>query len=297
MLINCDYSYFVYYLKNKELTDKLSILYFAKLNNTMKNMKIDVSECNSKAWDNEVKNNNIWSRPVDSKAIADAAMGSWSLLLTPTKSVPASWFGEVENKDILCLASGGGQQAPILAAAGANVSLLDNSLGQLKQDKYVCERDNLNIAIKQGKMQDLSCYKDESFDLIFHPVSNCFVSSVLPVWQECYRVLRKGGRLLAGFTNPLVYIFDFNEWDNKKKLAVRYKIPYSDIDQLPKEELEQRIKSNQTLEFGHSLADQIGGQLKAGFILKDMYEDNYKIIDDWLLNQHIDTFMATLAIK
>ncbi len=57
-------------------------------------------------------------------------------------------------------------------------------------------------------MRDLSAFADESFDLVFHPVSNLFVPEVRPVWNEAFRVLRRGGSLLAGFLNPAVYIFD-----------------------------------------------------------------------------------------
>ena len=35
---------------------------------------------------------------------------------------------------------------------------------------------------------------DESFDVVFHPVSNVFAPRVRPVWQEAFRVLRPGGR-------------------------------------------------------------------------------------------------------
>ncbi len=43
----------------------------------------------------------------------------------------------------------------------------------------------------------------------------------------------KGGVLLAGFVNPLLYIFDLEEWDAEGTMTVRYKILYSDIGQLP----------------------------------------------------------------
>ncbi len=105
--------------------------------------------------------------------------------------------------DILCLASGGGQQAPILAAAGANVTVFDNSPAQLRQDALVAQREGLPLRTVQGDMRDLSAFGDDSFDLIFHPVSNIFVPEVRPVWRECYRVVRPGGVLLMGTLNPI----------------------------------------------------------------------------------------------
>ena len=72
-------------------------------------------------------------------------------------------------------------------------------------------------------MRDLSAFTDESFDLVFHPVSNLFVPEVGPVWNEAFRVLRKGGALLAGFLNPAVYVFDLELADNTGEVRVRYK--------------------------------------------------------------------------
>ena len=130
--------------------------------------------------------------------------------------------------------------------------------------------------------------------MIFHPVSNCFVDDIEPVWFECHRVLCPGGTLLAGFCNPLLYIFDPYQWDVNKKLEVKYRIPYSDLEQLTAEELQQKIKNQEPLEFGHSLEDQIGGQIQAGFLINGFYEDSF---GNELLDPHIDTFIATRAIR
>ncbi len=51
---------------------------------------------------------------------------------------PREWL-EVAARQVLCLASGG-QQALILAAAGATVSVLDNSPKQLDRGAKMAER-------------------------------------------------------------------------------------------------------------------------------------------------------------
>ena len=255
---------------------------------------MDIAEHNRRAWNREVETGNIWTKPVDSETVIKARQGDWNVVLTPNKPVPKAWFGNIRGLRILCLACGGGQQAPLFAAAGALVTVFDNSPAQLGQDQMVAERDGLRLKTVQGDMRDLSVFDDHSFDLIFHPVSNCFIDDVNPVWRECYRVLRPGGSLLAGFCNPVMYMFDFKEWDNNKRLVVRYSIPYADTEQLPKDELQERLEAEETLEFGHTLEDQIGGQLRAGFLLKDFFED--VSIND-LLDPHIPTFGATWAIK
>ena len=151
---------------------------------------MDIRAFNRRAWDKEVKKGNQWTVPVGPEVISAAREGKWEIILTPTKPVPRSWFPEdLSGCEVLCLASGGGQQGPILAVAGANVTVFDNSPNQLAQDRLVAERDNLAITTVEGDMRDLSAFSDESFDLIVHPVSNCFVPEVQPVWDEAFRVL------------------------------------------------------------------------------------------------------------
>ncbi len=255
---------------------------------------MDIRKHNETAWDNEVKIGNKWTIPVTCEEVNLARQGDYTLLLTPTKSVPKEWTSNLKNKDVLCLASGGGQQGPIFSAVGANVTVFDNSKAQLSKDEMVANRDDLNIKLEQGDMRDLSRFEDESFDFIFHPVSNCFIDNVEKVWKECYRILRKGGTLISGFSNPIIYIFDLYEWEKNNTLIVKNKIPYSDIEQLPKEQLKERVDTKDTLEFGHSLQSQIGGQIEAGFLIAGFYEDN---AGGDLLDKHIDTYIATKAIK
>src|SRR5215213_6021005 len=153
---------------------------------------MDIRGYNQEAWDKEVERGNQWTVPVGPEVIEAARQGRWEVLLTETKPVPRAWFPEMAGADVLCLASGGGQQAPTFAAAGASVTVLDNSPRQLAQDRFVAERESLDLETLQGDMRDLSVFADGSFDLVFHPVSNLFVPEVRPIWNESYRLLRRG---------------------------------------------------------------------------------------------------------
>jgi SAM-dependent methyltransferase len=255
---------------------------------------MDVPGYNREAWDRQVEDGNQWTVPFGHEVIEAARQGRWEVLLTDQKPVPPEWFPEMAGADVLCLASGGGQQAPIFAAAGANVTVLDNSPKQLAQDRFVSERESLDIKTVQGDMRDLSAFADESFDLVFHPVSNLFVPEVRPVWNEAYRVLRKGGVLLAGFLNPVVYIFDLELADDTGEVRVRYSLPYSDAASRTEEELGRQMESGEPLEFSHTLEEQIGGQTEAGFLISGFYEDHHR--DDPIAN-FMPTFVATRAIK
>jgi len=253
-------------------------------------------ELNRRAWDSLVEKGNRWTVPVSSNEIAAARRGDWEIVLTPFAPVPAAWFPDLKETRVLCLASGGGQQGPILAAAGADVVVFDNSPRQLDQDRMVASREGLTVETVEGDMADLGVFGDQTFDLIVHPISNCFVPDIRPVWREAFRVLRPGSVLLSGFTNPVRYLFNEDIEYSSDLLYVVNTIPYSDLDQLPDERKQRYLAEGEPFEFGHTLEEQIGGQLEAGFVITGFYEDRYPPEED-VLSRHIPSFAATRALR
>ncbi len=249
---------------------------------------------NRQAWDRLVEEGDRWTTPVSTAEIAAARAGEWSIYLTEEKPTPRDWFpADLRGVDVLCLASGGGQQGPILAAAGANVTVFDNSPAQLQQDEFVARREGLSIRTVQGDMRDLSAFADGSFDLIFHPVSNIFAPEVRPVWRECYRVLRPGGALLMGTVNPIGYAFDRYLADTQGVLQLKYPLPYSDATDITEEERVKLYGPNAAYAFSHTLEDHIGGQLDAGFVITGFFEAR----KDDRLAHYFPNYIATRAMK
>lgn len=253
----------------------------------------DPREHNRKGWNQRAAEGDEWSTPVDAKTIALARRGEWEVLLTPHKPVPREWFDELDGRDLLGLASGGGQQCPIFAAAGANVTCLDASEGQLALDAHVAQREGLHIRTVHGFMHDLPAFADDSFDIIFNPCSTAFAPDVIPVWQECARVLRAGGVLMTGFYNPAFFIFDQLAME-RGELAARYPLPHSDFD-LPDDVREAMLKDDPTLCFSHMLETQIGGQMQAGLLLTHLFEDRWDALPE--VSRLFPPFIATRAVK
>ena len=248
-------------------------------------------EKNSKSWDEKVEDENGCTIPVSSEDVENARNGKWDIVITPNKPVPKNWFPEdMKGKEVLVI-GGGGQQGAILAAVGAGVTVFDLSRKQLEQDEFVAKRDNLQIKTVHGNCQDLSAFVDEQFDLIVHLVG-CWIDSYEPAWREAYRVLKKGGAMLAIGVNPIEFIFDLEKME-AGELVVRHKIPYSDLTSLTDEERD-RITAKDGVAFGHTLHDLIQGQIDAGFLIAGFYEDNG---NGTILDEYIDMYFATKAIK
>lgn len=250
-------------------------------------MEIAYTDLNAKLVDVWVENGWEWGKPIDHDTFVKAKAGEWSVLLTPTKPVPRAWFGNLQGARLLGLASGGGQQMPVFTAAGARCTVLDYAQSQLDSEAMVAQREGYNIDIVRADMALPLPFADESFDIIFHPVSNCYVEDVYHVWNECARVLKKGGILLAGLDNSINYAFGEDEQTLEDKL------PYNPLKNPA--QYEHSIAADTGIQFSHSIEEQIGGQLKAGFMLMDIYEDTNGI---GLLHEHgVPCYYATCAVK
>lgn len=248
---------------------------------------MNYTEINAKTIDKWIEEGWEWGLPITHEQYTKILNGDWQMLLTPTKAVPKAWYPDLKGKKVLGLASGGGQQMPIFAALGAECTVLDYSEKQIASELMVANRENYKITTLQADMTKPLPFTDDYFDLIFHPVANCYIEEVFPVWKECFRILKKEGRLMAGVDNGFNYLFDEDEKE------VKYHLPFNPLKD-PKL-LEVLEKDNSGIQFSHTIEEQIRGQLQAGFTLLDLYEDTN---GSGLLHEHgVPTFWATLVIK
>ena len=248
---------------------------------------MEYQDINAETIDRWIEEGWEWGRPIDHETYVKAQDGIWDVQLTPTKMVPHAWFGSLRGKKLLGLASGGGQQMSIFTALGAKCTVLDYSKRQLESERLVARREGYDIDIVRADMTKPLPFPDESFDIIFHPVSNCYVREVKPIWRECYRVLKPGGMLLSGVDHFVNYIVDSEE----QRIVNR--LPFD-----PLQNPEQRAQLEQDdcgMQFSHSIEEQINGQLEAGFLLLSLYEDTNG--EGRLHELNIPTFLALRARK
>lgn len=248
---------------------------------------MNYQDINAKTIDSWIKDGWEWGKPITHEQFAAAKAGDWDVFLTPTKPMPHEWLGALAGKALLGLASGGGQQMPIFSARGAVCTVLDYSPLQIASENEVAAREGYTIRAIRGDMTKPLPFADESFDIIFHPVSNCYIEEVAPVFAECRRVLKKGGILVCGLDIGTNFIVDGSEQHIVNKLPFN---PLKNPAQMAQLEAEDG-----GVQFSHTLEEQIGGQLKAGFTLTDLYEDTNGA--GYLHEMNIPSFIATRAVK
>jgi len=254
-----------------------------------------VFEANQAAWDQAAERGNPYAQPVSAEEVAAARQGRWRIHLSDIKAVPQEWLGDVTGRRILCLAGGGGQQAPLLAAAGAEVTVIDASTGQLAQDRAVADRQGLHLTTVQGDMADLSMFDDEQFDAIVNPVSTLFVPNLTPVWRECHRTLSPGGTLLTGFLNPDEFVFDSEALDDRGEFVVRYPLPYIEHETLSAPGVAARQAAGDMFHFSHTMDAQLGGIIAAGFVITGFYEDRRPESDGNPICRYLPSYFVVRA--
>jgi len=241
---------------------------------------VDIHNQVKKNINNLADNHVSWSVPISEDEINTIKSGIVEFNRTKYINLPRDWFPESMNGlKVLCLAGAGGQQAPVFAAVNADVTVIDLSENMLKQDISVIKRDNLSITIEQGNMCDLSRFANDNFDLIFNPPSLFYVPDVSVVFKECYRVLKKCGTFIMEAANPINYMCDYVENGDYYKVCNR--LPYKSFD------FEEQ---GDWIEYGHTLEELIGGQIKCGFVITGFIEKNNP-------DEFCDDSFCTKAVK
>ncbi|MDE7293302.1 MAG: class I SAM-dependent methyltransferase [Oscillospiraceae bacterium] len=211
--------------------------------------------------DELVMGNVDWSACASEKELLEARSGKLKLRFMD-REIPDEWLGNIKGKRVLCLAGAGGLQAPLLACAGAEVTVVDISEKMLDRDREIAKRENLPIRIIKGNMCDLSLFGDEYFDHIINPMSLMYVPEPYAVFKECYRVLKKGGVFIMAAPCPINYVCDYVEDENGGYYKAVHKMPYFSKDH----------DDSDWIEYGHSMETYLGGLIKCGFIINGYTE-------------------------
>jgi SAM-dependent methyltransferase len=228
------------------------------------NVRDKVAMANQRLWEEEVKKGCGYTIPwldLDVSLLRQYAAGKLEFLPEPmTCLYPASVLANVEGQEVLCLASGGGQQSAVFSLLGARVTVVDLTEGQLEGDRKADAHYGYDITTFQADMRDLLCLNDNSFDLVFQADSMAFVPDIRQVYSEVARVLRPHGTYRVALANPATFAID---WTGEKYCI---KAPYS-----------QRVEHRDDggIEFRHYMDDIFNGLFDAGLSIHRLYEEPY----------------------
>lgn len=259
---------------------------------------MDYTKENAAAWDALADDlsedgRSSYTKPISHENFLKAKNGELKVSLTSSKYVPEDWFPELKGLKILGLASGGGQQGPVFAAFGADVTIFDLSNKQIESEKHIAEREGYTINIVQGDMTKPFPFADNFFDVIFNPVSNCYIENIQTVWHECARVIKPSGIIMVGYVKEEATMFapDFATEDF---LIARRSLPFNPLTDLSEEVKQEMIKKHEPFVFSHTLTEQIGGLIKAGFNITNLYEDSD---GGGLFDKYMNSYVAVRAVK
>lgn len=202
-----------------------------------------------------------WSACASKEQLQAARAGKLKLQLFD-KDVPDEWLADIKGKKVLCLAGAGGLQAPLLACAGASVTVIDLSSKMLEQDKKIAADEKLPIEIVKGNMCDLSMFDNEYFDYIINPPSLMYVPRLSVVFRECYRILDKGGVFILMAPNPINYVCDYIDDENGGYYKAVHRMPFCSMD----------YDDSGWIEYGHTMEAYLGGLIECGFLVNGYVE-------------------------
>ena len=211
--------------------------------------------------DNLVINNADWTACATKEEL-DAARNGNLVLHFYDREVPKEWLSDIKGKKVLCLAGAGGLQGPLLACAGAEVTVIDISDKMLDKDRELAKAENLSIDIVKGNMCDLSQFADNTFDLVVNPPSLMYIPDLDVVFKEVYRVTKTGGEFIIMAPNPINYVCDWINDENGGYYKAVHKMPWSSKD----------FDDSDWIEYGHTMEEYLGGLIKSGFILNGYME-------------------------
>ncbi|MDQ5851103.1 MAG: class I SAM-dependent methyltransferase [Chloroflexota bacterium] len=232
-------------------------------------MMDDIAKYNQAQWDELAQANVVFSRP-----FLDLDPQSAREVVDPQRIM-----GDVTGKDVLCLASGGGQQSVAFALLGARVTVFDLSATQLQRDQEAAAHYQVRIQAVQGDMRDLSRFGNASFDIVWHAYSINFVPDARVVFREVARVLRPAGLYRIECSNPFFAGVSEEDWNGSGYPLTR---PYIDGAELEFADPDwtvdagdgtsQRVKGPR--EFRHTLSTVVNGLIEQGFVMLGVWEES-----------------------
>lgn len=182
------------------------------------------------------------------------------------KMYPPYVLDGVAGRDVLCLASGGGQQSAVFGLLGAQVTVVDIARGQLAQDAMAAKHYGYEVKLVQADMRDLSELNGCVYDLVFQAPSMSYVPDVREVYAQVDHVLKPGGMFRLEATNPATQFMD-EEWRDG---GYRITKPFSATT---------HQRDTGAIDHRHYLKDFFNGLIELGYCIEHVEEAPIHLAD------------------
>ncbi len=218
----------------------------------------DSRDGNRKAWNRLARSGSLFARTATDEELRD-----------PLRVLDGrGWLADgVRGRDVLCLASGGGWQSILYAAAGARVTVVDLSEEMLRLDDEQARRRGLSVRTISASMDDLSVLDEASFDVVHQPVSTCYVPSVEAVYRQVARVLKDDGIYISQHKQPIS--LQVSHRNQRQQFVIG--LEYYHEGPLPRQ-IDDSYRESGTTEYLHRLEQLLGGLCRSGFVIEDVCE-------------------------
>jgi SAM-dependent methyltransferase len=228
----------------------------------------EIAAANKQHWERMVKESCGFTRPwlnLNRNLLRQYVAGQLGPVPAPLLEVyPVNVLANIEGKEVLCLAAGGGQQSAVFGLLGARVTVVDWVEGQLEGDVAAAAHYGYAVTTVCADMRNLSCVGEGVFDLVYQAPSMAYVPDVHLVYAEIFRVLKPRGIYRVCFTNPATEFVDWDSWDGE---GYRITKPYSDRIQPYGEDGEAG-----SIQFRHHMADIFNGLIEQGFSIQQVQD-------------------------
>lgn len=181
----------------------------------------------------------------------------------------AGILGDVRDRDVLEVGSGGGQCSRWVRVHGGRPVGLDVSHRQLQHSRRIDENTGVAVPTVRATATALP-FADASFDIVFSSFGALqFVADIATAVAETARVLRPGGRFVFSITHPTRWMFPDDPGEPGLTMSQSY------WDRTPYVEVDDATGEVSYVEHHRTLGDWVTLLAGNGFVITDLLEPEW----------------------
>lgn len=183
------------------------------------------------------------------------------------KTIHLKLLGDLKGRKLLDLGCGGGQTSVFFAKKGAVVTGVDFSKKQIEFAKALAKSKKTKILFQQSNIEDLSLFKNYSYDLVNSSHTIHYVEDLQKCFNEVFRVIKPGGKFVFSVSHPFNHITENENGCLVVKRNYFKKGRYKWNWEYPKKGLKYSMYL-----FIRRISDYFSALRKSGFLVEDLLE-------------------------